>query len=115
MYMAFGSITFQPTNELKVMAGEEFSYWTEANRNGTAPTQPTCKLVSGTWSCTEGGFYDTNTRRSTTRVGLSYAFGGALFTYTLEYFHKNLFRDPTAYYDMVWNVWRSKATFEVSW
>ena len=33
----------------------------------------------------------------------------------IEYFHKDLLRDPAANYNQVWNVWRSKATFEVAW
>lgn len=98
-YLGFLSASVQPTNELKLFGGYEFTYWKENKRNGTE----------------EGGFYDASTRRHTARVGMSYAFGGALFSYTLEYFHKNLFRDPRAYYDMIWNVWRAKATFEAGW
>jgi hypothetical protein len=98
-YLGFVSLTLQPTNELKTLLGYEYTYWDEAKRNGTQ----------------EGGYFDATTHRHTARAGLSYAFGGALLSYTLEYFHKDLLRDPRAYYDMVWNVWRSKATFEVSW
>ncbi len=97
--LGFVSLSVQPTNELKALVGYEYTYWKEAKRNGTE----------------EGGFYDVNTRRHTARAGLTYAFGGALLSYTLEYFHKNLFRDPHAYYDMIWNVWRAKATFEAGW
>ena len=97
--LGFVSLTLQPTNELKTTVGYEFTKWDEAKRNGTQ----------------EGGFYDTTTTRHTARAGFSYAFGGALISYQLEYFHKNLNRDERAYYDMVWNVWRSKATFEVAW
>ena len=97
--LGFVSLTLQPTNELKTTVGYEYTNWDEAKRNGTQ----------------EGGFYDTKTSRHTARAGLSYAFGGALISYSLEYFHKVLDRDERAYYDMVWNVWRSKATFEVSW
>ena len=46
---------------------------------------------------------------------MTYAFGGAFLNYTLEYFNKYLRRDPHAYYDMTWNVWRAKASFEVGW
>jgi len=36
--------------------------------------------------------------------------------YTVEYFHKNLLRDPDGgYYNMIWNVWRAKGTVEVAW
>ncbi|MBL0275843.1 MAG: hypothetical protein IPQ24_07015 [Anaeromyxobacter sp.] len=99
MLLAFAQLTLQPTNELKTSLGYEYSRWDEARRNGTQTA----------------GFYDALTKRHTVHAGLSYAFGGALFSYTLEYFHKDLLRDERAYYDMVWNVWRSKATFEVGW
>jgi hypothetical protein len=99
MYLGMLSWTVQPTNELKVMTGYEYAQFDEANRNGSQ----------------SAGFYDATTKRHTGRLATNYAFGGALFGWTLEYFHKDLLRDPRAYYDMVWNVWRSKATFEVSW
>jgi hypothetical protein len=47
------------------------------------------------------------------QAGFAYAFGGVLFSYTLQYFHKNLYRTAPLY-DMLWNVWRSKATIEVA-
>ena len=97
-YLGFASITLQPTNELKTALGYELTYWTEAKRNGSET----------------GGFYDANTRRHTVRAGLSYAFGGALLSYTLEYFHKDQFRDARAYFNQRWNVWRSKGTVEVA-
>ncbi len=99
MLLGWAQLTLQPTNELKTSLGYEYSHWDEAKRSGTQA----------------GGFYDATTKRHTVHGGLSYAFGGALFSYTLEYFHKDLLRDERAYYDMVWNVWRSKATFEVGW
>jgi hypothetical protein len=99
MYMGYLSLSLQPTNELKTTVGYEFSYWSEANRVGSQT----------------GGYYDDNTRRHTARGGLTYLFGGANLGYTIEYFHKDLFRDQTANYNQVWNVWRSKATFEVAW
>jgi hypothetical protein len=98
-YLGLASISLQPTNELKTTLGYEFSYWQESARDGSE----------------QAGFYGVNTRRHTFHAGLSYAFGGALFTYALEYFHKDLLRDPRAYYNMVWNVWRAKATFEAGW
>lgn len=97
-YLAFASVSLQPTNELKTSLGYEWTYWDEANRNGTE----------------QGGFYNATTRRQVARIGLSYAFGGALLTYTMEYFHKDLFRDPRAYYNERWNVLRAKGTFEVA-
>src|SRR5262249_42931434 len=97
-HLVFASLSLQPTNELKTTLGYEYTHWNEAKRNGSETT----------------GFYDSSTNRHTFRAGLSYAFGGILFTYTLEYFHKDLLRDPRAYYDMKWNVWRSKGTFEVA-
>ncbi len=98
MHLAYGSLSLQPTNELKTSVGYEYTLWDEEKRNGTQT----------------GGFYDTETQRHTFRAGLSYAFGGTLFTYSLEYFHKDLDRDERAYYDMEWNVWRAKGTFEVA-
>lgn len=97
-YLAFASLTLQPTNELKTALGYEYTYWTEAKRDGSETT----------------GFYDANSRRHTVRAGLSYAYGGALLSYTLEYFHKDQLRDPRAYYNQRWNVWRSKGTIEVA-
>ena len=99
MYMGFLTLTVQPTDELKLMGGAEYSRWDEANRDGSEAS----------------GFYDTTAKRLTARGGLSYTFGGALLSYTMEYFHKDLLRDHRAYYDMKWNVLRAKATFEVSW
>ncbi len=98
-YLGFVSLSLQPTNELKTTLGYEFTYWTEARRVGSQT----------------GGYYDDNTRRHTARAGLTYLFGGANLSYLVEYFHKDLLRDQTANYNQVWNVWRSKATFEVAW
>jgi hypothetical protein len=98
-YLGMVALSFQPTNELKTSLGYEYTSWVEDKRNGTQSS----------------GFYDTETRRHIARAGLSYAFGGALLSYSLEYFHKDLLRDPRAFFDMEWNVWRSKATFEVAW
>jgi len=98
MHLAYVSLSLQPTNELKTNLGYEYTFWDEKKRNGTQT----------------GGYYDAETQRHTFRAGLSYAFGGILFTYNLEYFHKDLQRDPAAYYNMVWNVWRAKGTFEVA-
>jgi opacity protein-like surface antigen len=98
-YLAFAQLAVQPTAELRTTLGYEYSYWNEKKRAGTESS----------------GFFDARTARHTARAGLSYSFSGALLTYTLEYFHKDLLRDHRAYYDMVWNVLRSKATFEVSW
>jgi hypothetical protein len=98
-YLGFAQVSLQPTAELKAALGYELSYWNEKKRAGTESS----------------GFFDARTTRHTARAGLSYAFSGALLTYTIEYFHKDLLRDRRAYYDMVWNVLRSKATFEVSW
>ena len=99
MYMGFAQLSLQPANQLKTTLGYEYSRWLEDNRDGSA----------------EQGFYNARTYRHIARAGLSYSFGGALLTYTLEYFHKDLLRDHRAYYDMKWNVWRAKGTFEVAW
>jgi hypothetical protein len=97
-HLLFASLSVQPTNELKTTLGYEYTHWDEAKRTGSQT----------------GGFYDSVTDRHTFRGGVTYTFGGVIFTYTLEYFHKYLDRDETAYYDMKWNVWRSKGTFEVA-
>jgi hypothetical protein len=89
----------QPTNELKTTLGYEYSWWDETNRVGSQTA----------------GYYTDKTERQTWRAGATYLFGGANFSYVLEYFHKDLLRDPTANYNQGWNVWRSKATFEVAW
>ncbi len=99
-YLGFVSVTVQPTDEWKTSLGYQYTYWDEDRRNGTE----------------EAGFYDVRTRRHVARGGMSYAFGGALLGYTLEYFHKDLLRAPDrGFYDMRWNVWRAKGTFEVAW
>ena len=98
-WLAFIQFSIQPTNELKTFIGYEYTHWSEDGRNGTL----------------QGGYYPAQTSRNTARIGFSYAFGGVLASYTLEYFHKNLYRDPRAYYDMEWNVWRAKATIEAAW
>lgn len=98
-YLGLATVSLQPTNELKTTLGYEYTLWLEDARNGTQ----------------DSGYFDAETRRHTVRAGLTYAFGGALLSYTLEYFHKDLLRGPSAPYDLVWNVWRSKATFEVAW
>jgi hypothetical protein len=97
--LLYGALALQPTNELKTTLGYEYSAWNEKNRVGSQT----------------GGYFNDNTRRHTARAGLTYLFGGANLSYMIEYFHKDLLRDPAANYDQVWNVWRSKATFEVAW
>jgi hypothetical protein len=92
-------VAAQPTNELKTTLGAEYSWWDEKNRVGSQT----------------GGYFTDKTERITVRGGLTWLFGGANLGYTLEYFHKDLLRDPVANYNQVWNVWRSKATFEVAW
>ena len=100
MWLAFAQITVQPTNELKVFAGYEYSHWSEDGRNGSDAA----------------GYFPARTQRHTARAGFTYAFGGVLAGYTVEYFHKNLLRDPDGgYFNMIWNVWRAKGTVEVAW
>ena len=100
MWLLFGQVTVQPTNELKVFAGYEYSHWSEDGRNGSDAA----------------GYFPAKTQRHTARAGMTYAFGGVLAGYTVEYFHKNLLRDPAGgYYNMIWNVWRAKGTVEVAW
>lgn len=99
-YLGFAVLSCQPTDQLKTFIGGEATYWDEARRNGNKSS----------------GFYDATTRRFIGRVGANYAFGGALLSYTLEYFHKDLNRDPAGgFFDMKWNVVRAKATFEAAW
>ena len=97
-FLYFASLTFQATSELRANLGYEYTRWFEANRTGSEAS----------------GFSSGTTFRHTARGGVSYAFGGVLLTYTLEYFHKNLYRTPPAPYDELWNVWRAKATAEVA-
>ena len=100
MWMGFIQLTVQPTNELKTFIGYEYSHWSEDGRNGSEAA----------------GFWPARTQRHTARFGFTYAFGGVLCGYTLEYFHKNLLRDPEGgYYNMIWNVWRAKGTIELAW
>ncbi len=96
-FLAFAQVSVQPVNELKTFLGYEFTLWDEANRNGSQ----------------EAGFYGVNTQRHTVRGGLSYAFGGVLLAWTLEYLHNDQKREPYAF-NQEWNVWRSKATAEVA-
>jgi hypothetical protein len=96
-FLAFAQVSVQPVNELKTFLGYEFTLWDEGNRNGSQ----------------EAGFYGVNTQRHTVRAGLSYAFGGVLLAWTLEYLHNYQKREPYAF-NQEWNVWRSKATAEVA-
>jgi len=97
-WLGFISLTIQPLPELKTVIGYEYTHWYELGREGNE----------------QSGFTPATTIRNTGQVGLAYAWGGVIFSYTLQYFHKNLLRTPPAYYNMVWNVWRSKATIEVA-
>jgi hypothetical protein len=99
MYLGFAQLSLQATNELKTTLGYELARWIENARDGSA----------------QQGFSSSNTWKHTARAGIAYSFGGANLTYTLEYFHKELNRDHAHYYDMVWNVFRAKGTFEVAW
>ena len=96
-WLGYIALTVQPLPELKVTGGYEYSRWYEIGREGTI----------------QAGFTPATTVRQTMQAGFAYAFGGVLFSYTLQYFHKNLFRTAPLY-DMLWNVWRSKATIEVA-
>ena len=97
-YLGFLSVALQPLPELKTTVGYEYTYWNETGREGTY----------------QSGFTPASTYRQTAQAGIAYAFGGVLFSYTLQYFWKNLDRTAPAYYNMHWNVWRSKATIEVA-
>jgi hypothetical protein len=92
------SLTVQPLPELKTILGYEYTYWAEYGREGTL----------------QSGYTPAYTTRSTVQGGVAYAWGGVIFSYTLQYFYKYLARTPPAYYNMEWNVWRSKATIEVA-
>jgi hypothetical protein len=98
MVLAFAQVGWQATNELKVSLGYEFTRWLERGRTGSE----------------QAGFFNDYTTRNTGRVGATYAFGGVLIGYTLEYFHKTLDRGRPGSFDMMWNVWRSKGTVEVA-
>jgi hypothetical protein len=98
MIMGFVNVGWQATNELKLWAGYEYQRWLEWRRTGSQ----------------QAGFYNDFTLKNTARVGLSYAFGGVIVGYMLEYFHKDLVRGRPGSFDMMWNVWRSKGTVEVA-
>ena len=98
MVLAFASVGWQATNELRLSLGYEYTRWLEKNRTGTQ----------------EAGYFNDYTTRNTARLGVTYAFGGVLVGYTLEYFHKTLDRGRPGSFDMAWNVWRSKGTVEVA-
>lgn len=99
LFLAFVSIAYQATDELKTSLGYEVQRWIEDNRSGSPSS----------------GYYDYDTRKHTGRLVANYNFGGATFSYLLEYFHKDLERDIPGLFDQAWRVWRSKATLEVSW
>lgn len=98
LLLGFVSVAWQATNELRVSLGYEYSRFLERNRTGTQ----------------EAGYFNDFTIRNSGRIGLTYAFGGVLVGYTLEYFHKTLDRGRPGSFDMAWNVWRSKGTVEVA-
>lgn len=99
LYLLFGQVQYQWTDELKTALGYEYQYWDESRRSGSQET----------------GFYDYFTTKHTGRFTAGYNFGGLTFSYLLEYFHKNQDRDRPGSPDQLWNVWRSKATVEVGW
>ena len=96
-WLGFIALTVQPLPELKATLGYEYTHWYEIGREGTI----------------QSGFTPATTIRHTAQGGFAYVFGGVLFSYTLQYFHKDLLREPR-FYNMLWNVWRSKATIEVA-
>ena len=99
LYLLFGQVQYQWTDELKTALGYEYQYWDESRRSGSQET----------------GFYDYFTTKHTGRFTAGYNFGGLTFSYLLEYFHKDQDRDRPVSPDQLWNVWRSKATVEVGW
>jgi outer membrane receptor protein involved in Fe transport len=99
LYLLFGQVQYQWTDELKTALGYEYQYWDESRRSGSQET----------------GFYDYFTTKHTGRFTAGYNFGGLTFSYLLEYFHKDQDRDRPGSPDQLWNVWRSKATVEVGW
>lgn len=98
-YMYFAGVGYQVNNELKTTLGYEYQQWIEDQRSGSQ----------------ERGFFDYRTHKHIGRAGASYVFGGATFNWILEYFHKDLARNVPEVFNQTWNVWRSKASFEVSW
>lgn len=99
LYLAFLALQYQVTDELKTGLGYELQYWDEAKRSGSQET----------------GFFDYQTTKHTVRASAGYTFGGLSITYLLEYFHKDQDRERPGSPEQLWNVWRSKATAEVSW
>lgn len=99
LYLGYGALEWQATNELKTGLGYEFQTWDEARRSGSQ----------------ERGFYDYRTTKHTARLLAGYTFGGLTFNYLVEYFHKDQERDNPGAPDQQWRVWRAKATVEASW
>ncbi len=105
MLLGFGFFDFQWTDAFSTGLGYEYQWWQEQNRSGSQ----------------ERGFFDYHTDIHIGRFTAGYNFGGLRFSYLLEYFHKDQFRDvnpaegeDSAFPDQAWRVWRSKATVEVS-
>jgi hypothetical protein len=101
MLLGFGQVAWQATNELRLAVGYEYQHWNEKARSGTQAS----------------GYWNYLTRKHAVRTGLSYTWGGVIFTYVVEYFHKDQDRqfEVSGLFDQTWNVWRSKGTFEVGW
>lgn len=99
LFLGYGMLKWQATNEFATGLGYEWQQWDEAKRSGSQ----------------EQGFYDYLTTKHTGRLIASYTFGGLTFNYLLEYFHKDQARDRPGSPDQEWRVWRAKASVETGW
>lgn len=99
LYLGYGMVKWQATNEFATGLGYEYQYWDEARRSGSQET----------------AFHDYATTKHTGRLLAGYTFGGLTFNYMVEYFHKDQERDRPGSPDQQWRVWRAKATVEAGW
>ena len=107
MYIAWGFLDLQWTNELSMGVGYEYNFWDEENRQGSQ----------------QSDYFEYETTIHVFRGTLGYNFGGLLFSYLVEYYHKDQDRfqrlpdgtiDDTVDTNQAYRIWRAKATIEVS-
>ncbi len=107
MYLAWAFLDLQWNNELSTGFGYEYNFWDEENRQGSQ----------------ESDYFEYETTIHVFRGTIGYNFGGLLFSYLLEYYHKDQDRfqrlpngdiDDTVDTNQAYRIWRAKATIEVS-
>ncbi len=107
LYLAWGFLDIQWTNELSMGVGYEYNFWDEENRQGSQETD----------------YFEYETTIHVFRGTLGYNFGGLLFSYLLEYYYKDQDRfqrmpdgmiDDSVDTNQAYRIWRAKATVEVA-